>query len=105
LFPVQAILYAKVVNTFQLTGPALVSRGNFWALMWFILAIVNAIAYFVIGGIGVGLGEVSLSNIFMSSVEIRRELTYTLHRAFHNIIVSVTSNPLPHSHWPTSTLK
>jgi ATP-binding cassette subfamily B (MDR/TAP) protein 1 len=54
----QAYLYAKLVTTFQLTGAALVSRSNFWALIWFIVALVVAVAYFVIGGIGVGLGEV-----------------------------------------------
>ena len=59
LFPMQAFLYAKVVAAFQLTGPALTSQGNFWALMWFILAIVIAVAYFAIAGLGVGLGEVS----------------------------------------------
>ena len=60
LFPMQAFLYAKVVAALQLTGPALTSQGNFWALMWFILAVVVAVAYYAIGGLGVGLGEVSV---------------------------------------------
>ncbi|KAF1990515.1 P-loop containing nucleoside triphosphate hydrolase protein [Aulographum hederae CBS 113979] len=57
LFPMQAYLYAKLITTFQLTGAALVSRSNFWAMIWFIVALVVAIAYFVIGGIGTALGE------------------------------------------------
>lgn len=58
LFPMQAFLYAKVVSTFELTGSALIDRGDFWAFMWFILALVVAVAYFTIGAIGTGLGEV-----------------------------------------------
>ncbi|KAH8807174.1 P-loop containing nucleoside triphosphate hydrolase protein [Xylogone sp. PMI_703] len=57
LFPLQAFLYAKVVNTFQLTGHALVSRGNFWALMWFVLAIVVGFGYLGISWGGSALGE------------------------------------------------
>ncbi|KAF2673407.1 P-loop containing nucleoside triphosphate hydrolase protein [Microthyrium microscopicum] len=57
LFPLQAYLYAKLVTTFQLTGAALVSRSNFWALMWFIVALVVAVGYFIVGGVGTGLGE------------------------------------------------
>jgi ATP-binding cassette subfamily B (MDR/TAP) protein 1 len=56
----QAYLYAKLVTTFQLTGPALVSRSDFWALIWFIVALIVAVAYFFIGGVGIGLGEVSI---------------------------------------------
>ncbi|KAH7309773.1 P-loop containing nucleoside triphosphate hydrolase protein [Stachybotrys elegans] len=57
LFPVQAFLYAKVVTTFQLAGRALVSGGNFWSLMWFVLAISVGIGYFGIGWAGSALGE------------------------------------------------
>jgi ATP-binding cassette subfamily B (MDR/TAP) protein 1 len=56
----QAYLDAKLVTTFQLSGPALISRSDFWALIWFIVALVVAVAYFIIGGVGVGLGEVSI---------------------------------------------
>ncbi|OCL13054.1 P-loop containing nucleoside triphosphate hydrolase protein [Glonium stellatum] len=57
LFPTQAILYAKVVTAFRLSGAALISQGNFWGLMWFILSIIVGVAYCAIGGIGAGLGE------------------------------------------------
>lgn len=61
LFPVQAFLYAKVVTTFQLTGADLVSRGNFWSLMWFVLAILVGLAYFGVGWAGTAIGEVRWS--------------------------------------------
>lgn len=56
----QAFLYAKVVTTFQLTGAALVSRGNFWSLMWLVLAIAVGIAYLGVGWAGAALGEASI---------------------------------------------
>ncbi|KAI9738848.1 MAG: hypothetical protein M1834_008355 [Cirrosporium novae-zelandiae] len=57
LFPIQALLYANVVSTFQLTGHALISKGDFWALMFFVLAIVVGIAYLGISAISTGLGQ------------------------------------------------
>ncbi|RFU76428.1 abc transporter [Trichoderma arundinaceum] len=57
LFPVQAFLYARVVTTFQLSGAALVSHGNFWSLMWFVLAVTVGIGYLGVGWAGEALGE------------------------------------------------
>ncbi|PNP50362.1 hypothetical protein THARTR1_08966 [Trichoderma harzianum] len=57
LFPVQAFLYARVVTTFQLTGVALISHGNFWSLMWFILTIAVVTGYLGVGWAGGALGE------------------------------------------------
>jgi hypothetical protein len=39
-------LYAKLITAFQLTGLDLVCTGDFWALMFFILAIAAGLAYF-----------------------------------------------------------
>jgi ATP-binding cassette subfamily B (MDR/TAP) protein 1 len=58
LYPVQSVLYAKTVDAFQKHGHELRSAGNFWGLMWFILALIVAFGYFGIGSVGVGLGEV-----------------------------------------------
>ncbi|KAL7957265.1 P-loop containing nucleoside triphosphate hydrolase protein [Trichoderma compactum] len=66
LFPVQAFLYARVVTTFQLTGATLVSHGNFWSLMWFILAIAVGIGYLGVGWAGGALGE--LRDMHMQSL-------------------------------------
>ena len=40
LFPSQAVLFGKSIPTLQIPpGPDLVSRGNFWALMYFVLGL------------------------------------------------------------------
>ncbi len=57
LFPAQAVLYAKVVSAFQETGLALRSASQFWALMWFVLALVVGVGYFGIGAVSRGLGK------------------------------------------------
>lgn len=43
--PAQAYLFSKLATVFQLHGAKLISRGNFWALMFFILAITNLVSY------------------------------------------------------------
>jgi ATP-binding cassette, subfamily B (MDR/TAP), member 1 len=48
-YPVQAFLFAKLIGVFGLSGTELVSRGNFYSLMFFILALVSFIAYFLLG--------------------------------------------------------
>jgi len=54
----QAYLYSQVVSAFQYTGTKLVSRGDFWPFMFFILVLAVGIAYFAIAGIGQFLVEV-----------------------------------------------
>jgi ATP-binding cassette subfamily B (MDR/TAP) protein 1 len=49
VYPIQAFLFAKIIETFTLQGQALVDKGNFWSLMFFILAIGVFIAYFILG--------------------------------------------------------
>jgi hypothetical protein len=51
-YPLQAYLFAHLIQVFTLTGSDLVSKGNFWALMFFILACGTGIAYFVMGWAG-----------------------------------------------------
>lgn len=46
--PVQAYLFSKLVTVFELQGAELIDRGNFWALMFFILALSNLISYAVL---------------------------------------------------------
>ena len=46
---VQAILFSRTFNVFQMTGSEAVSEGDFWALMFFIVAIVNWFIYFSLG--------------------------------------------------------
>ena len=45
----QAVLFSKIVTVFEYTGAKLQSRGNFWALMFFVLALATLTAYASIG--------------------------------------------------------
>ena len=49
LFPGQAILMAKVMDVFTLTGDAMVERGSFFAAMFIAMAGGAFVAYFVLG--------------------------------------------------------
>jgi ATP-binding cassette subfamily B (MDR/TAP) protein 1 len=42
-------LFAQLIQTFTLSGHALVKKGNFWSLMFFILALGVFVSYFVLG--------------------------------------------------------
>ncbi|KAK2731944.1 hypothetical protein FQN55_004419 [Onygenales sp. PD_40] len=48
-FPAQAILFSRLMTVFTLKGQAMVDRGDFFALMFFIVAIGNLVAYFILG--------------------------------------------------------
>ena len=48
-YPIQSYLTAKLFETFQYTGQKLLDNGNFWALMFFVLAIFNGLCYYWIG--------------------------------------------------------
>lgn len=49
VFPLQAYLFSKLVTVFQLRGPRLLNRSEFWALMYFILALgCDLVAYFMV---------------------------------------------------------
>ncbi|KIW65217.1 hypothetical protein PV04_07495 [Phialophora macrospora] len=50
-FPAQAVLFSKALTVFQLTGPRARERADFYALMFFVLALANLAAYFTIGWI------------------------------------------------------
>ncbi|KAF2401756.1 leptomycin B resistance protein pmd1 [Trichodelitschia bisporula] len=48
-YPLQAFLFSKLVNAFTLAKDKLVKTGNFWSLMFFILALAMALFYFTLG--------------------------------------------------------
>ncbi|OAL27658.1 hypothetical protein AYO20_09731 [Fonsecaea nubica] len=48
-YPAQAVLFSKLLTIFQLTGKAARDRADIFALMFFVVAIGNLVAYFVIG--------------------------------------------------------
>lgn len=48
-YPAQAIIFSRLVRVFTLQGSEAQHEANFWALMFFILALANLFAYFTIG--------------------------------------------------------
>lgn len=46
---VQAVLFSRTFNVFQMTGSEAIKEGNFWALMFFVVAIANWFLYFSLG--------------------------------------------------------
>lgn len=49
VYPLQAYIFASVMNVFTLIGDELVKEGNFWAGMFGVLAAGCGLAYFVLG--------------------------------------------------------
>lgn len=48
-YPAQAILFSHVLVVFTLEGSEATKEANFWALMFFVIALANFLAYFVLG--------------------------------------------------------
>ena len=49
VFPAQAVLFSRAVTVFQLPESMLQERGNFWALMFFVLALGTLFSYASLG--------------------------------------------------------
>lgn len=49
IYPLQAFIFAKVIEVFTFTGDRLVNKGNFWAGMFGVEAAAVGLAYFVLG--------------------------------------------------------
>ncbi|KAK9860240.1 hypothetical protein MYU51_010653 [Penicillium brevicompactum] len=72
-YALQSWLFAQLVQVFQFTGQKLVNAANFWALMFFILALAMAAFYFILG-----LASNSIS-MFVASV-YRKDYFFNLAR-------------------------
>lgn len=48
-YPAQAILFSRVLNVFLLEGQQAKDQANFYSLLFFVVALGNLLAYFVIG--------------------------------------------------------
>ncbi|KKZ60872.1 hypothetical protein EMCG_04463 [[Emmonsia] crescens] len=48
-FAIQSYLFAQLTAVFQLSGAELIDRSEFWALMFFILALCVGFFYFILG--------------------------------------------------------
>lgn len=60
-FSLQSWLFARLVQVFQFTGEKLVHAANFWALMFFILALAMATFYLMLGFSSNSISMVSLN--------------------------------------------
>ncbi|KAJ4403514.1 hypothetical protein N0V85_005081 [Neurospora sp. IMI 360204] len=48
-YPALAIIFSRIMDAFALEGDEMVERGNFFSLMFFIVALGNLVAYAVLG--------------------------------------------------------
>lgn len=48
-YPGQAILMSRFIDVFQLTGDRMRERGNFFALMFLVIACGSLVTYFTLG--------------------------------------------------------
>ncbi|KAK1141050.1 hypothetical protein N8T08_009623 [Aspergillus melleus] len=62
-FALQSWLFARLVEVFQFTGKKLVDAANFWALMFFILALAMSGFYFLLG-VGANSISVNIASIY-----------------------------------------
>lgn len=74
-YPALAILISRLITTFQLEGTQLTNRGNFYALMLFIVAIINGILYFVAGYVSNVVCQVSRNFKILGSIWILEIVT------------------------------
>jgi ATP-binding cassette subfamily B (MDR/TAP) protein 1 len=63
-YPALAILISRLITTFQLQGSELTNRGNFYALMLLVVAVINGVLYFVTGYVSNLVVQVSKSASF-----------------------------------------
>ncbi|KAF9891494.1 hypothetical protein FE257_003961 [Aspergillus nanangensis] len=48
-FPLQSWLFANIIQVFTFTGQKLIDATNFWALMFFVVALGVALCYYLVG--------------------------------------------------------
>ncbi|KAL4739048.1 P-loop containing nucleoside triphosphate hydrolase protein [Aspergillus similis] len=52
-FALQSYLFARLIEVFNFTGQRLIDAANFWALMFFVLALAVGTCYFILGSCSV----------------------------------------------------
>lgn len=62
VYPAFAILFSHVVGVFALSGDAMVSRGDFYALMFFVMALGSLVAYSVLGWMSATVSQAIANN-------------------------------------------
>ena len=87
-YPLQSFVFAKIVVVFTYTGQQLFDAGNFWSLMFFVIALCNAVAYLLIGFCLNHLATVRRSSDTFSSAANKMQYVSTTYRQeyFENIL-------------------
>ncbi|KAL1901982.1 hypothetical protein Sste5346_001688 [Sporothrix stenoceras] len=62
VYPAFAILFSRVVGVFALSSDAMVSRGDFYALMFFVMALGNLVTYSVLGWMSATVSQAIANN-------------------------------------------
>ena len=62
-FPAQAILFSRIVQAFQLPSGRAVEQGDFYSLMFFVVALGNLAVYATVGWTSNIVAQVSYSDI------------------------------------------
>ncbi|KAF3937554.1 hypothetical protein ABW19_dt0204241 [Dactylella cylindrospora] len=97
VYPAQAILFSRVFNVFTLTGDEATEEANFWALMFFVLAIGSVVAYFPMGWI-VNLEAQTISHKYRAEImgiSIRQDMTFYDHEENSSGALTAKLSALP----------
>ncbi|KAH6894643.1 P-loop containing nucleoside triphosphate hydrolase protein [Thelonectria olida] len=70
--PALAVLFSRVLDAFALTGHAMVERGNFYALMFFVMALANLVVYSILG--------------WMSTIISQQIMNFYRHDIFNSVL-------------------
>ncbi|KAI5458316.1 P-loop containing nucleoside triphosphate hydrolase protein [Mariannaea sp. PMI_226] len=70
--PALAVLFSRALDTFTLSGDEVIKRGDFYSLMFFVMALVNLVVYSVLG--------------WMSCIISQEIMSFYRHDAFDSLL-------------------
>ncbi|KAK6337456.1 hypothetical protein TWF730_002855 [Orbilia blumenaviensis] len=77
-YPALAVLFSRVIDVFALSGDAMLKRGDFYSLMFFVMGLGNLVAYGILGWMSAIIGQ-EVMNSYRSEVFnsiLRQEMTF-----------------------------
>ncbi|RVD83845.1 uncharacterized protein DFL_005619 [Arthrobotrys flagrans] len=77
-YPALAILFSRILDVFALSGDAMIKRGDFYSLMFFVMGLGNLVAYLVLGWMSAIIAQ-EVMNSYRSEVfnnTIRQEMSF-----------------------------
>lgn len=77
-YPALAILFSRVTFAFSLAGDVMVQRGDFYALMFFVVALGNLVTYAVLGWVSNVIGQkiIRAYKLDMFNSILRQSMTF-----------------------------